>query len=91
MDKDLIINLYKEQFNIICLYLIKCGCRTSDVEDIVQDSFIKAMEYITEVNNKSYFFWNNYRASILKKELFQKTAPLIFLILRINPINNPWS
>lgn len=80
MDKDLIINLYKEQFNIICLYLIKCGCRTSDVEDIVQDSFIKAMEYITEVNIKNLPSWlfkvsiNNYKNMVKRGKIINSKS-----------------
>lgn len=42
MYKDFIINLYKKQFNVICLYLVKNGCKINDAEDIVHDSFIKA-------------------------------------------------
>ena len=50
MDADIVINLYKKQFKIICLYLVKCGCSISDAEDIVHDSFIKAIEYMDGVN-----------------------------------------
>lgn len=80
MDKDLIINLYKKQFNIICLYLIKCGCRTSDAEDIVQESFIKAMEYITEVNIKNLPSWlfkvsiNNYKNMVKRGKLISSKS-----------------
>lgn len=57
MDKDIIINLYKNQFKNICLYLIKCGCPIDDAEDIVHDSFIKAIEYIDGVAIKSLSSW----------------------------------
>lgn len=57
MDKDIIINLYKNQFKNICLYLIKCGCPVDDAEDIVHDSFIKSIEYIDGVAIKSLSSW----------------------------------
>lgn len=80
MDKDLIINLYKQQFNIICLYLIKCGCRPSDVEDIVQDSFIKVIEYITEINIKNLPSWlfkvsiNNYKNMVRRGKVMSSKS-----------------
>lgn len=67
MDKDIVINLYKNQFKNICLYLIKCGCSIDDAEDIVHDSFIKAIEYIDSVAIKALSSWlfrvsiNNYK------------------------------
>ena len=57
MDNDIIINLYKKQFNIICLYLIKYGCSPADAEDIVHDSFIKAIEYMDGVSINNLSSW----------------------------------
>ena len=57
MDKDIIINLYQKQFKIICLYLTKCGCSISDAEDIVHDSFIKAIEYMDGVATENLSSW----------------------------------
>ncbi|SCJ89748.1 RNA polymerase sigma factor sigM [uncultured Clostridium sp.] len=57
MDKDIVISLYKKQFKIICLYLVKCGCSVSDAEDIVHDSFIKAIEYIDGVDVENLSSW----------------------------------
>ncbi|GEM_PF-214327 len=57
MDKDIVISLYKKQFNIICLYLVKCGCSISDAEDIVHDSFIKAIEYMDGVAIRNLSSW----------------------------------
>ncbi len=57
MDKDIVISLYKKQFKIICLYLVKCGCSVNDAEDIVHDSFIKAIEYIDGVAIENLSSW----------------------------------
>lgn len=75
MDKDLIINLYKKQYRIISLYLIKCGCSVSDAEDIVHDSFIKAIEYLegVEINDVSSWLFrvaiNKYKNFIKRKNI----------------------
>lgn len=57
MDKDVIISLYKKQYKIIYLYLIKCGCPNNDAEDIVHDSFIKAIEYMDGVEVENLSSW----------------------------------
>ena len=57
MDKDIVISLYKKQFKIICLYLVKCGCSVNAAEDIVHDSFIKAIEYIDGVAIENLSSW----------------------------------
>lgn len=77
MDKDLIINLYKKQFNVICLYLVKCGCPINDAEDIVHDSFIKAIDYITEIDIKNISSWlfkvviNNYKNKLKRGKIIK--------------------
>lgn len=77
MDKSLIIELYKKQFKIICLYLIKCGCSSSDAEDIVHDSFIKAIEYMdcVEIQNLSSWLFtvcmNNYKNRIKRGKIIE--------------------
>lgn len=75
MDNNLVIELYKKQFKIVCLYLIKCGCSTSDAEDIVHDSFIKAIEYMECVEIKNISSWlfkvsmNNYKNKIKRGKI----------------------
>lgn len=75
MDKDLVINLYKKQFRIICLYLVKCGCRVNDAEDIVHDSFVKAIEYMdgVAINNLSSWLFrvsiNAYKNSVKRSKI----------------------
>lgn len=75
MDKDIVINLYKKQFRIICLYLVKCGCSLSDAEDIVHDSFVKAIEYIDGVEIKNLSSWlfkvslNAYKNSVKRGKI----------------------
>ncbi|MFT8352260.1 RNA polymerase sigma factor [Clostridium saccharoperbutylacetonicum] len=77
MDKNLIIELYKKQFKIIYLYLIKCGCSSSDAEDIVHDSFIKAIEYMecVEIQNLSSWLFkiciNNYKNKVKRGKIIE--------------------
>ncbi|WP_404987737.1 RNA polymerase sigma factor [Clostridium culturomicium] len=76
MDKDLIINLYKKQYKIISLYLIKCGCSVSDAEDIVHDSFIKAIEYLEGVKVNYVSSWL-FRVAVNKYKNFNKRKKII--------------
>ena len=76
MDKDLIINLYKKQYKIISLYLIKCGCSVSDAEDIVHDSFIKAIEYLEGVKVNDVSSWL-FRVAVNKYKNFNKRKKII--------------
>lgn len=75
MNNNLVIELYKKQFKIVCLYLMKCGCSISDAEDIVHDSFIKAIEYMACVEIKNIYSWlfkvsmNNYKNKIKRGKI----------------------
>lgn len=75
MNNDLVIDLYKKQYKIIVLYLVKCGCSLIDAEDIVHDSFIKAIEYmdVVEINNLSSWLFkisiNNYKNKIKRGKI----------------------
>ncbi len=80
MDKDLIINLYKKQYKIISLYLIKCGCSVSDAEDIVHDSFIKAIEYLEGVKVNDVSSWL-FRVAVNKYKNFNKRKKIINTVL----------
>lgn len=80
MDNNLVINLYKKQFRIICLYLVKCGCNVSDAEDIVHDSFVKAIEYIdgVDINNLSSWLFrvsiNAYKNNVKRGKIITCTS-----------------
>jgi RNA polymerase sigma factor (sigma-70 family) len=75
MDNSLVIELYKKQFKIIYLYLIKCGCSISDAEDIIHDSFIKTIEYMECVDIKNLSSWlfkvsiNNYKNKVKRGKI----------------------
>ena len=76
MDADIVINLYKKQFKIICLYLVKCGCSISDAEDIVHDSFITAIEYMDGVAIENLSSWL-FRVAINRYKNHLKRAKII--------------
>lgn len=77
MENNLIIDLYKKQFKIICLYLVKNGCFINDAEDIVHESFIKAIEYIECIEIKNLSSWlfrvsiNNYKNRIRRGKIIK--------------------
>lgn len=57
--KDLINEIYDQKSKIIIGYLIKKGCGAEDAEDIVQETFIKAIEFtivLTEENISPWLF-----------------------------------
>lgn len=80
MDSDIVINLYKKQYKFIYLYLIKCGCSKSDAEDIIQDSFIKAIEYMEHVEKSKLSSWlfqvalNKYRNKIKRNKIISAVS-----------------
>ena len=73
MESDKIIDLYKRQSKIIIYYLMKNGCCLEDAQDIVHDSFIKAIKYIDGVDCNKVSSWlfkvaiNTYRDYMKKK------------------------
>ncbi len=73
MSQDIILGLYKKQARIIYGFLLKNGCSKEDAEDIIQDSFIKAIRYIDGVDANKVNSWlftvtlNNYRNRIKRK------------------------
>jgi RNA polymerase sigma-70 factor (ECF subfamily) len=52
-----LLNLYKKQSKIIFGYLIKNGCTREEAEDIVQESFVKAIKYMDGVQNGKLSSW----------------------------------
>ncbi len=57
MTDDLITSLYKEKAGIIKKFLIKNGCSLLDAEDIVQGTFVKAIQYMVELHEKNISAW----------------------------------
>lgn len=57
MDEKLIIQLYKEKSDIIYKYLLKRGCSHEDAEDIVQNVFSKAIEYMIYLEKENLSAW----------------------------------
>lgn len=57
MKNDRIIDLYKSQSKIITYYLMKQGCSLDDAQDIMHDSFIKAIKYIDGVDCNKISSW----------------------------------
>ena len=57
MTDDLITSLYKEKAVIIKKYLIKNGCSLLDAEDIVQGTFVKAIQYMVELHENNLSAW----------------------------------
>ena len=57
MDSDVIIELYKSQMSIIYKYLIKLGCSNHEAEDIVQEAFVRAIQYMDGVKPEKLPSW----------------------------------
>lgn len=57
MDSQLLLDLYRNQSKIIFGYLIKNGCTKQESEDIVQDSFVKAIQYMDGVSKEKLSSW----------------------------------
>lgn len=55
MNTETLEDLYRNKFQIIFKYLIKVGCSKENAEDIVQNTFFKAIENMVhlDVNNVS--------------------------------------
>ena len=72
MRKDGLAKLYNKQASIIFGYLLKHGCRREVAEEIVHDSFVKAIEHFDDVEPQKLSSWifkvalNNYRNYIKK-------------------------
>lgn len=78
MDNQLLIELYKKQSKIIFGYLMKNGCSKEEAEDIVQDSFTKAIQYMDGVAKDKLSSWlfkvavNQFRNRLKKnKRIYQ--------------------
>lgn len=56
-EKEIIIRLYSQKAQLIKHYLIRMGCSHHDAEDIVQDTFIKAMDTLVHLTNENLSAW----------------------------------
>jgi RNA polymerase sigma-70 factor (ECF subfamily) len=74
MDGQLLLDLYKRQAKIIFGYLIKNGCTNEESEDIIQDSFVKAIKYMDGIAKDKLSSWlftvaiNEFRNRIKKRK-----------------------
>ncbi|SUY45324.1 sigma-70 family RNA polymerase sigma factor [Clostridium putrefaciens] len=57
MNYDAITKLYMTQGSIIYKYLIKLGCSKQEAEDILQESFTRAMEHMDGVRVEKLRSW----------------------------------
>ena len=75
---DILDKLYREKSKIIYGYLIKRGCSKEEAEDILQDSFVKAIEYIDSVSPNKFQSWlftvsiNNYNNHVKRKNIIKQ-------------------
>lgn len=80
MSKDVLIELYNRQAKIIYRYLLKYGCRKEEAEEIVQESFIKAIQHIDGVDEKKLPSWifkvalNTYRNYLKRKSVIYELS-----------------
>ncbi len=72
MRKDVLTHMYNNHASIIYKYLLKHGCRREVAEEIVHDSFVKAIEHFDDLDPQRLPSWifkvalNNFR-NYLKK------------------------
>lgn len=57
MKIETIEDLYREKFQIIFKYLISNGCSKENAEDIVQNTFYKAIEHMVHLEAKNLAAW----------------------------------
>ena len=80
MSKDVLTFLYNRQAKIIYRYLLKHGCRKEEAEEIVQESFIKAIQYIDGGDERKLPSWifkvalNNYRNYLKRKSVITELS-----------------
>jgi len=57
MNYELIDEIFKDKMNLIHRYLIKLGCSKENADDIVQDTFYKALRYIDGIQSDKLSAW----------------------------------
>lgn len=74
MKKDFLEEMYNQKAEFIYKYLIKMGATPEDAEDIVQNTFFKAVEYLVHLQETNISSWlfkvaiNNYYDICRKKK-----------------------
>jgi RNA polymerase sigma-70 factor (ECF subfamily) len=57
MGNELIVEMFQKKMKLIHRYLIKLGCSQENAEDIVQDTFYKAIKYIDGIQEDKLSSW----------------------------------
>jgi len=57
MNNELLEKIFKNRMNIIFKYLIKIGCNYTDAEDILQETFYKAIIHLEVIDDDKLFSW----------------------------------
>ncbi|WP_297421720.1 RNA polymerase sigma factor [Clostridium sp.] len=57
MKNELINEMFEKKMNLIYKYLVKLGCSQDNAEDIVQDTFYKALKYIDGIKADKISAW----------------------------------
>ena len=57
MESELINELFQQKMNLIYKYLVNLGCSKDNAEDIVQDTFYKALKYIDGIQYDKISAW----------------------------------
>lgn len=57
MSNELIHEMFEKKMNLIYKYLVKLGCSEANAEDIVQDTFYKALKYIDGIQTEKLSSW----------------------------------
>jgi len=57
MSNELINEMFQKKMNLIHRYLIKLGCSQDNAEDIIQDTFYKALKYIDGIQADKLSAW----------------------------------
>ena len=57
MSNELINEMFEKKMNLIYKYLINLGCSEANAEDIVQDTFYKALKYIDGIQTEKLSSW----------------------------------
>ncbi|MEQ8198510.1 MAG: RNA polymerase sigma factor [Clostridiaceae bacterium] len=57
MSNELINEMFQKKMHLIYKYLIKIGCSQDNAEDIVQDTFYKALKYIDGIQTDKLSSW----------------------------------
>lgn len=57
MEEELLGNIYRQRVMFIYKYLVKLGASSQDAEDIVHNTFLKAIEYMVHLEEDNISSW----------------------------------